>query len=231
MKIKEKLLNNSQENLAQLFLPKNLQDNLLTFYRSIIKGFLPHEKDLRSFVCHPLQSPLRLQCTMKRLEDDKDKTSAASGPIYILYLEYLGGLIPLLTAKRVSKICPDFIIFDPQIETNQLEMQTSSKKFSLPMKKKFLVSKSSRLNTFENIRNFPQTNTNRSSNLINQHNSIYVAATGLNTDHEYFIPEEDNSARNKSHLRDQRTKRRMTMKENVEWKKNLRVRGEIYLLF
>jgi hypothetical protein len=42
---------------------------------------------------------------------------------YILYLEYLGGLIPLLTARRVSKLKPDFTIFDPfteqKIEINQ----------------------------------------------------------------------------------------------------------------
>ncbi|CAF4891543.1 unnamed protein product, partial [Rotaria sp. Silwood2] len=26
---------------------------------------------------------------------------------------FLGGLIPLLTAKHISQICPDFIIYDP----------------------------------------------------------------------------------------------------------------------
>ncbi|KAH9425847.1 hypothetical protein DERP_005066 [Dermatophagoides pteronyssinus] len=33
---------------------------------------------------------------------------------YILYLEYLGGLVPILKGKRSSKIKPEFIIFDPQ---------------------------------------------------------------------------------------------------------------------
>lgn len=40
-----------------------------------------------------------------------------SGGHYTLYLEYLGGLVPLLKGKRASKIRPDFVIFDPKIRT------------------------------------------------------------------------------------------------------------------
>lgn len=35
-------------------------------------------------------------------------------PCYTLYLEYLGGLVPLLKGRRISKIRPEFVIFDPQ---------------------------------------------------------------------------------------------------------------------
>jgi len=35
-------------------------------------------------------------------------------PCYTLYLEYLGGLVPLLKGRRTSKIRPEFVIFDPQ---------------------------------------------------------------------------------------------------------------------
>ena len=35
---------------------------------------------------------------------------------YTLYLEYLGGLIPLLKGKRASKIRPEFVIFDPKLK-------------------------------------------------------------------------------------------------------------------
>lgn len=38
-----------------------------------------------------------------------------SGGHYTLYLEYLGGLIPLLKGKRASKLRPDFVIYDPKI--------------------------------------------------------------------------------------------------------------------
>ncbi|KAI8424102.1 hypothetical protein MSG28_002709 [Choristoneura fumiferana] len=35
---------------------------------------------------------------------------------YTLYLEHLGGLVPLLKGRRTSKIRPEFVIFDPQGE-------------------------------------------------------------------------------------------------------------------
>ena len=213
MKIKENLLQNSREHLAQLSLPKNLYDNLLTYFRSIIKGFLPESNTLREFVCYPLKSSLRLQCTMKRLDDDKDKPTS-SGPIYVLYLEYLGGLIPLLTAKRVSKICPDFIIFDPQIKPNEFELNSSMKIKSLPRRKRFLSTKV-RLNTFENVTNLQQINTNR-SNLLTQRHSIYVAPKEINNEHEQLIPE-DNSPTNKNQLHHQRARKRPTTKENVQF--------------
>ncbi len=132
MKIKENLLKNSLENLSKLSLPNNLKENLCNFYRSTIKGFLPNQKSLRSFVCYPLKSHLRLQCTMKRI----DNKSSTIGAIYVLYFEYLGGLIPLLTAKRISKIRPNFIIFDPQIKTNHLLLNSSLKKLNFSIKKK-----------------------------------------------------------------------------------------------
>lgn len=37
-------------------------------------------------------------------------------PCYTLYLEYLGGLVPLLKGRRTSKLRPEFVIFDPQSE-------------------------------------------------------------------------------------------------------------------
>ena len=38
-----------------------------------------------------------------------------SGGHYTLYLEYLGGLIPLLKGKMASKLRPDFVIYDPKV--------------------------------------------------------------------------------------------------------------------
>ena len=188
MKIKENLLKNSLENLDQLFLPTNLKYQLLNLYRSTIKGFLPDHNFLRSFVCNPLKSHLRLQCTMKRIDQEKENQSSnnhLSGAIYVLYLEYLGGLIPLLTAKRISKICPDFIIFDPQIKDNHLLVKSSLTELNSPMRKNFSLVKS-RSNTFHNVSNVQQGNNNRSS-LISNRNSIHVAETDVNHDHGQLL--------------------------------------------
>lgn len=61
----------------------------------------------------------RLHCTMLRHADEPV-------PCYTLYLEYLGGLVPLLKGRRTSKIRPEFVIFDPQNqETLQVFDDTS----------------------------------------------------------------------------------------------------------
>ena len=46
---------------------------------------------------------------MIRHDDDLVGGSAT----YVLYLEYLGGLVPILKGKRASKLKPEFVIFDP----------------------------------------------------------------------------------------------------------------------
>lgn len=68
---------------------------------------------LREFVSKPPLGTVRLHCTMIRHDDDNN---LSSGTCYTLYLEYLGGLVPLLKGKRTSKIRPEFVIFDPQAE-------------------------------------------------------------------------------------------------------------------
>jgi hypothetical protein len=214
MKIKQYLSKSSVEMLEQCSLPVNLKDQLLHLYPSIIKGFIPDPKHLRSFVCHPLKSHLRLQCTMKRIDQEQEHTSKLSssssssttttttttsnlsGATYVLYLEYLGGLIPLLTAKRISKICPDFIIFDPHIKTTDLSLLSSQKIYSpkLTTKKYFLSSKS-RSNTCHDIRNMSQsklTITTNRSGLIGNRNSIYVAETDVLNGHDTMSTDRTN---------------------------------------
>lgn len=72
---------------------------------------MPNIKDLRDFVTHPPSGNLRLYCTMIRHDDDANQSP---GTAYTLYLEYMGGLIPILKGKRTSKIRPEFVIYDPQ---------------------------------------------------------------------------------------------------------------------
>ena len=47
--------------------------------------------------------------------------SSASSPCYTLFLEYLGGLVPLLKGRRVSKLRPEFVIYDPKVSGEQLK--------------------------------------------------------------------------------------------------------------
>ena len=68
---------------------------------------MPEPKELRRFVSRPPPGGGRLHCTMLR-------HAVEPVPCYTLYLEYLGGLVPLLKGRRTSKIRPEFVIFDPQ---------------------------------------------------------------------------------------------------------------------
>lgn len=74
---------------------------------------VPEPSALREFVSRPPIGSVRLHCTMIRHDEEYN---LSSGTCYTLYLEYLGGLVPLLKGKRTSKIRPEFVIFDPQVE-------------------------------------------------------------------------------------------------------------------
>lgn len=68
---------------------------------------------MRDFVSYPSAGNERLHCTMKRTEDDPE----VGGPCYTLYLEYLGGLVPILKGRRISKLRPEFVIMDPRTDS------------------------------------------------------------------------------------------------------------------
>jgi hypothetical protein len=71
---------------------------------------VPTPKSLRDFVIRPHPENVRMHCTMIRHEGDD-----ALGVTYTLYLEHLGGFLPLLKGKKVSKIRPEFVIYDPSL--------------------------------------------------------------------------------------------------------------------
>lgn len=80
---------------------------------------MPEPRELRRFVSRPPPGGGRLHCTMLR-------HAVEPVPCYTLYLEYLGGLVPLLKGRRTSKIRPEFVIFDPQSQdTLQVVEDTS----------------------------------------------------------------------------------------------------------
>lgn len=54
---------------------------------------------------------------LRRIGDANSTGGAGSaGVSFTLYLEHLGGLVPLLKGRRISKIRPEFVIFDPQYD-------------------------------------------------------------------------------------------------------------------
>ncbi|XP_047737090.1 uncharacterized protein LOC108665762 [Hyalella azteca] len=103
--------------------PRRLQAQLSPLYSHTIRGYVPDPLQLRDFVCRPPSSCHRLHCTMIRHDEDLIPTP---GTCYTLYLEYLGGLVPLLKGKRTSKIRPEFVIFDPQSEEPSPRPSTGS---------------------------------------------------------------------------------------------------------
>uniref|UniRef100_T1J4N8 Uncharacterized protein n=1 Tax=Strigamia maritima TaxID=126957 RepID=T1J4N8_STRMM len=96
---------------VQLRIPRCLSVLLSGLFVQTIKCYIPEPSSMRQFVSRPPAGNARLHCTMIRHDDDLNLTS---GTCYTLYLEYLGGLVPLLKGKRTSKIRPEFVIYDPQ---------------------------------------------------------------------------------------------------------------------
>lgn len=81
---------------------------------------MPEASAVREFVSRAARVG-RLHCTMLRRSGDSASsagTAGGAGVSYTLYLEHLGGLVPLLKGRRISKIRPEFVIFDPQYDGN-----------------------------------------------------------------------------------------------------------------
>ncbi|XP_046668145.1 tubby-related protein 4 [Homalodisca vitripennis] len=100
-------LSGSLRQLATLPLPQRIQQLVSKLFTHTIRCCVPEGSGLRDFVSRAPK--VRLHCTMLRHEDD------IAANCYTLYLEYLGGLVPLLKGKRTSKLKPEFVIFDPQV--------------------------------------------------------------------------------------------------------------------
>ncbi|XP_055598071.1 tubby-related protein 4 isoform X2 [Uranotaenia lowii] len=103
----------SEAMLPRLPLPGRIKALIGNLFAQTIRCCVPDLKSLREFVSRPPICSTRLHCTMIRHDEDANQSS---GTCYTLYLEFLGGLVPLLKGKRTSKIRPEFVIFDPQID-------------------------------------------------------------------------------------------------------------------
>ncbi|KFB45842.1 Tubby [Anopheles sinensis] len=103
----------SEALLPRLPLPGRIKALIGNLFAQTIRCCVPDLRSLREFVSRPPACSTRLHCTMIRHDDDSNQSS---GTCYTLYLEFLGGLVPLLKGKRTSKIRPEFVIFDPQVD-------------------------------------------------------------------------------------------------------------------
>jgi hypothetical protein len=65
-----------------------------------------------------------MHCTLIRHDDDL----VGGSTTYVLYLEYLGGLVPILKGKRASRLKPEFVIYDPQAEDSVILNDYDNKK-------------------------------------------------------------------------------------------------------
>ncbi|KAL8575279.1 hypothetical protein ACOMHN_001824 [Nucella lapillus] len=101
-----------EKNADLLPLPHRIRQGVQSLFSPTVKSYVPDPFKLRGFVSTPPPGNERLFCTMIRHGEE------TSGGHYTLYLEYLGGLVPLLKGKRASKLRPDFVIFDPKIKTS-----------------------------------------------------------------------------------------------------------------
>lgn len=99
----------SVARIDSLPVPDSLQSSIKELFINTIYCHLPDKRKLREFVLRPPANNTRLYCTLIRHDED----SASTDSTYILYLEYLGGLVPILKGKRSSKLKPEFVIYDP----------------------------------------------------------------------------------------------------------------------
>ncbi|NXK86271.1 TULP4 protein, partial [Formicarius rufipectus] len=110
------------KDISKLTLPPRLCSYLTTAFMPTIKPPIPDPNNMRDFVSYPTAGNERLHCTMKRTEDDPE----VGGPCYTLYLEYLGGLVPILKGRRISKLRPEFVIMDPKTDGKADEIYGNS---------------------------------------------------------------------------------------------------------
>uniref|UniRef100_A0AAV2JDH5 IFT121/TULP4 N-terminal domain-containing protein n=1 Tax=Knipowitschia caucasica TaxID=637954 RepID=A0AAV2JDH5_KNICA len=102
-----------EKDVGKLNMPSLLCSYVTTAFIPTIKPPIPDPNNIRDFVSYPTSGNERLHCTMKRAEDSPE----AGGPCYTLYLEYLGGLVPILKGRRISKLRPEFVIMDPKTDS------------------------------------------------------------------------------------------------------------------
>lgn len=103
-----------ENDAFQLPVPNSLQNLVASLFGRTLRCYLPDSNNLTKFVVNPPVGNTRLYCTLIRHDND-NIVGESSSSSYVLYLEYLGGLVPILKGKRTSKLRPEFVIYDPEL--------------------------------------------------------------------------------------------------------------------
>ena len=80
---------------------------------------MPDPLNLREFVVRSCVAGTRTYCTIVRSEDHvrlADMRLDVTECLYTLFLEFMGGLIPLLKARRTGTLKPEFVVYDPEFD-------------------------------------------------------------------------------------------------------------------
>ncbi|TSO25168.1 Tubby-related protein 4 [Bagarius yarrelli] len=107
-----------ERDVSKLNMPSLLCSYVTSAFIPTIKPPIPDPNNIRDFVSYPTAGNERLHCTMKRAEENPE----AGGACYTLYLEHLGGLVPILKGRRISKLRPEFVIMDPKMDSKTDEV-------------------------------------------------------------------------------------------------------------
>lgn len=120
---------NNESDVHKLPVPNCIHNLVSNLFGRTIRCYLPDGRNLTKFIANPPNGNARLYCTLIRHDSD-NVAGESSSSSYVLYLEYLGGLVPILKGKRTSKFRPEFVIFDPEIkqenQQNPPDSQSSS---------------------------------------------------------------------------------------------------------
>lgn len=105
-----------ESKVATVPVPEPLKSTISELFSPSVCCYLPDYRRIREFVFRPPPSSIRLYCTLMRheIEENCPPARVIENSVYVLYLEYMGGLVPILKGKRSSRLKTEFFIYDPQ---------------------------------------------------------------------------------------------------------------------
>lgn len=129
-------ISGNNSNVFQYRLPIDIQLKVDRLFSTTIKQPLDERWSMSDIIWHVPRRERRYFCTLvcytnenevsssnhqytldSRIHnDDDDQHSTDQHKIFILYLEFQGSLIPILRARRIGFLKPEFVIFDPEAE-------------------------------------------------------------------------------------------------------------------
>ncbi|CAB3407947.1 unnamed protein product [Caenorhabditis bovis] len=108
-----KMVGSSSKNAQHLPIPKKEKETLQTLDHHIIRCRIPKSQDLCNFVCNVIDA--RCYCTIRPV--------SRRSHTYMLCIEHLGGLVPLLIGRQVNRFLPQFQIY---LHQSQIASQTAA---------------------------------------------------------------------------------------------------------